>query len=588
MDAIQLRGRAGTEQERAVNEPRPARRTSGRARWIAAVTLALLGAELTARLAERPRLVTVIRLAASDGRMTLHRPVPDELGFELAPGASVGDVTHDSLGFRDVERPLVKPPGTFRILALGDSITYGTGLPLERTYPKLLEQMLDSPKARVEVWNGGVSGYNARQEALWLERHGLAIAPDLVLVEACANDLGPRQVETRSTGGLEIREYAPPLVPLALGSGPVARATARASALVRVADRVAAVARSADAPPPLLDLQAEKNAAAYRSIRDDATAAGAKVAILVFPMLGPADAGLEAVRRRIGEIAHELRIPALDLADAFRALPAAELRVVPDDPWHPNATGDAIAAQAAAGFLHDAGLLPAGIRLELAAGGAAAPVRIAPPALEVVRVTSAPRIDGHLDDLAWRSVPPVASFVPLPDEPVVPSRPTVAWLAHDGQRLYIAFRCGEPRPDRLRRTVLERDGDRIWEDDDVELFVAPDESPDAPYFQVILNAAGALYDREHRGREAAWNAAGIEAAIDIGADAWTAEIALPFAALGVAPPADGTHWRVNLARHVSAGEPHGQWLTWTPLSGDSLLQPESFGTLMFAGARRDP
>src|SRR5205085_2473261 len=152
-------------------------------------------AEVAARFVDRPRLVTEIRLPAGDGRMMQHRAVPGELGFELAPGVTAAGHTNNSLGFRDVERPAAKPAGTFRILALGDSITYGGGMPIEETYPKVLERLLDSPRAPVEVWNGGVTGYNARQEALWLDRHGLAIAPDLVLVQACANDLGPRQVE---------------------------------------------------------------------------------------------------------------------------------------------------------------------------------------------------------------------------------------------------------------------------------------------------------------------------------------------------------------------------------------------------------
>ena len=40
------------------------------------------------------------------------------------------------------EYPLDKPPGTFRILVLGDSVTFGHGTLADTTYPYLLEQRL--------------------------------------------------------------------------------------------------------------------------------------------------------------------------------------------------------------------------------------------------------------------------------------------------------------------------------------------------------------------------------------------------------------------------------------------------------------
>jgi acyl-CoA thioesterase-1 len=45
-----------------------------------------------------------------------------------------------------------------RVVALGDSVTAGLGLPPERAYPALLQQWIDAEGLRYEVVNAGVSG----------------------------------------------------------------------------------------------------------------------------------------------------------------------------------------------------------------------------------------------------------------------------------------------------------------------------------------------------------------------------------------------------------------------------------------------
>jgi hypothetical protein len=50
----------------------------------------------------------------------------------------------NSHGHRDVEVTLEKPPGVFRILVLGDSLTVGANVRQEEAYPKVLEKHLRS------------------------------------------------------------------------------------------------------------------------------------------------------------------------------------------------------------------------------------------------------------------------------------------------------------------------------------------------------------------------------------------------------------------------------------------------------------
>jgi hypothetical protein len=114
----------------------------------------------------------------------------------LAPGytgwfAGV-PVKINQLGFRDDrEYALEKSPSTFRILVLGDSVTFGHGSVYEHSYPYLLEQRLKAWRHEVDwqVWNAAVPGYNTSQELAHLLEVGPRFAPDLVVVGFFENDI---------------------------------------------------------------------------------------------------------------------------------------------------------------------------------------------------------------------------------------------------------------------------------------------------------------------------------------------------------------------------------------------------------------
>lgn len=98
----------------------------------------------------------------------------------------------NGLGLRDDrEYDLNKGPRTFRILVLGDSVTFGHGSLNEHSYPFLLEQMLRRwrPDVDWQVWNAAVPGYNTSQELAHLLEVGPAFKPDLVIVGFYENDL---------------------------------------------------------------------------------------------------------------------------------------------------------------------------------------------------------------------------------------------------------------------------------------------------------------------------------------------------------------------------------------------------------------
>lgn len=77
---------------------------------------------------------------------------------------------------------------SFRILALGDSFTYGLRLEESGTWPNQLEQVLSERHPSIEVLNGGRPGTNTKQQ-LRLFRNTLSdYNPDLVVVAFLLND----------------------------------------------------------------------------------------------------------------------------------------------------------------------------------------------------------------------------------------------------------------------------------------------------------------------------------------------------------------------------------------------------------------
>lgn len=107
----------------------------------------------------------------------------------------------NSRGLRDREFPKQKPGNTFRILSLGESGTFGVRVPIDQTYNRVLEKLLNARGGSIhyQVINAGVASYTSFQGRLYLEQEGLDFDPDLVLVYFGQNDSLPTYFEDRIT-----------------------------------------------------------------------------------------------------------------------------------------------------------------------------------------------------------------------------------------------------------------------------------------------------------------------------------------------------------------------------------------------------
>ncbi len=95
----------------------------------------------------------------------------------------------NALGLRGPEVPAVPEAGVRRVLALGDSATFGDGLSEDDVFPPQLERELRARTGeRWEVLNAGVTGYNTADELGLLRTRGLALKPESVVVCFNLND----------------------------------------------------------------------------------------------------------------------------------------------------------------------------------------------------------------------------------------------------------------------------------------------------------------------------------------------------------------------------------------------------------------
>jgi lysophospholipase L1-like esterase len=125
--------------------------------------------------------------------------------YELTPGFNGNSwdssFNINSAGFRGKEL-LPLSAGRFRILALGDSCTFGTGgLETKDTYPAILENLLNARfgEGRFEVINAGMPGFSTVYGLLLSKEHQLAqLKPDLVIICYGWNDHKPAVTDDRS------------------------------------------------------------------------------------------------------------------------------------------------------------------------------------------------------------------------------------------------------------------------------------------------------------------------------------------------------------------------------------------------------
>jgi lysophospholipase L1-like esterase len=99
-------------------------------------------------------------------------------------------VENNRYGFRERNFQQPKPSDTYRVMVLGDSLTWGVGLSVDERYTAIAEKLLNEafPEKNFEVLNFGMPEAPTTKERDVLAKLKDDVKPDLIVVGFCLND----------------------------------------------------------------------------------------------------------------------------------------------------------------------------------------------------------------------------------------------------------------------------------------------------------------------------------------------------------------------------------------------------------------
>jgi hypothetical protein len=262
------------------------------------------------------------------------------------------DHLFNSEGWRDIERTPERPPGTYRILGLGDSYLMGQGVRAEDLFLNRLEDLLSEriDGMNVETINTGQAAYNSAMELQLLQKRGLQYQPNLVLLCFVPNDVEPdvfsdqSKVEflTEFTNSYVTDDWL----------------TDYSSLWTWAKRRISYQIQGQRYLRESIDSYRNDSAkwdycrTSLLGIHKTCQAAGVDLAVVIFPFFVNLDGNypFQFIHDQVRTLFEEQSVPVLDLRDSFRDFEGPELWVHPTD-QHPNEIAHKIAAQSLGEFL---------------------------------------------------------------------------------------------------------------------------------------------------------------------------------------------------------------------------------------------
>ena len=179
--------------------------------------------------------------------------------------------------------------------------------------------------------------------------------------------------------------------------------------------------------------------------------------------------------------------------------------------------------------------------------------------ITIPKISEAPRIDGVLDDVAWKNAPVADGFIerlPVNGRPIPDNLKTEVKIVYDDLGIYFGATMYDPSPDLIPRELTERD--QIGNQD--FFFILLNGYNDRQQsLQFIVTSAGVQYDAKmtNEGEDNSWNAVWYSA-VKINDDSWVAEIFIPYSELRF-PEKDVHVWGLNMEREFRRERTRYSW-----------------------------
>ncbi|MFT4512709.1 MAG: lysophospholipase L1-like esterase [Planctomycetota bacterium] len=257
-------------------------------------------------------------------------------------GRVINRINFDGLRERE-EIKYAKPAGQRRIVCIGDSFTFGWGIPVEQGWVRMLEDDLRKDKGDVRTVNCGASGTVCVDEYVnGLKRRFHKYSPDAVILTLCLNDLLP-------SSGLNFIDHVQPtgikLIDLArgaLGRNPLDLDPSRdwVQELLDIPEEQAKLGGICDQNRPWKAMWAQGiPQKRMREAKSWCTERDIPFLVVIWPFLQGLGPGQYYPWQKIHDLVaadlKEADIPLLDVLPALKETNSADLWVTPADP-HPN------------------------------------------------------------------------------------------------------------------------------------------------------------------------------------------------------------------------------------------------------------
>jgi len=186
-----------------------------------------------------------------------------------------------------------------------------------------------------------------------------------------------------------------------------------------------------------------------------------------------------------------------------------------------------------------------------------------PRSLPAKRTTASFRIDGELNEAAWKEAVPATNFIewrPNAGKPERPETGTTVYLLYDNTAIYVGGYCREKSRDSVSRELVGRDVVGINDFVGVTFDTYNDK---INAFGFYITPYGEQFDARYsntNGEDGSWNGVWNSAA-RVRSDGWSFEMRIPFSMVRFVSKENQT-WGLNITRRRNKT---GQQFMWNPV-----------------------